>query len=191
MKPGQGGMTVKTLAAMIVMVLALGFVCAAEAQSPMPKAPPGANQPPVVGRPPGHVRPPAPSRPPSFMQSPFFFRRPFFWPGFVGGGDTFASAESALPQTYVYSYAYPVYVQAPAYDQLQAQYWAYCRSPQGYYPYVSDCPTGWLPVTPTVPPPPLLPGPTALDAGRQPKDPPPGGDTVEEIRLKISRSRAD
>ncbi len=30
-------------------------------------------------------------------------------------------------------------------------YWYYCTNPQGYYPYVKDCPGGWLQVVPTPP----------------------------------------
>jgi hypothetical protein len=30
-----------------------------------------------------------------------------------------------------------------------AQYWYYCDSARGYYPYVPDCPSGWRPVPAT------------------------------------------
>ncbi len=30
-------------------------------------------------------------------------------------------------------------------------YWYYCPSPQGYYPYIKECPTGWMKVIPTPP----------------------------------------
>jgi hypothetical protein len=44
-----------------------------------------------------------------------------------------------------------VYVQpAPAPTQ-QPTYWYYCKDPQGYYPYVKQCPTGWLKVVPAPP----------------------------------------
>ncbi len=29
-----------------------------------------------------------------------------------------------------------------------ANYWHYCRKPEGYYPYVKNCPGGWLQVVP-------------------------------------------
>jgi hypothetical protein len=29
-----------------------------------------------------------------------------------------------------------------------AQYWFYCKDPEGYYPYVKKCPKGWLKVIP-------------------------------------------
>lgn len=45
----------------------------------------------------------------------------------------------------------PVYIQQapPASPQYPSGYWYYCHNPQGYYPYVSECPTGWQPVSPT------------------------------------------
>ena len=46
----------------------------------------------------------------------------------------------------------PVYVE-PAPQQQEQNYWYYCPNPQGYYPYVQQCPKGWLKVVPsTVPP---------------------------------------
>lgn len=32
------------------------------------------------------------------------------------------------------------------------QYWYYCQNPEGYYPYVTQCPTGWQKVPATIPP---------------------------------------
>jgi hypothetical protein len=31
-------------------------------------------------------------------------------------------------------------------------YWYYCRNPDGYYPYVKECPGGWQKVPPQPPP---------------------------------------
>ena len=48
----------------------------------------------------------------------------------------------------------PVYVQLPpvvAGQPPAAQYWYYCDNPQGYYPYVQQCPGGWRQVAPTPP----------------------------------------
>ncbi|SEP39710.1 hypothetical protein [Nitrosovibrio sp. Nv6] len=47
----------------------------------------------------------------------------------------------------------PVYIQQREVVQIQPQaqaanYWHYCRSPEGYYPYVKKCPDGWLRVAP-------------------------------------------
>jgi len=35
--------------------------------------------------------------------------------------------------------------------QQQPSYWYFCRDPEGYYPYVKDCPGGWLTVVPREP----------------------------------------
>jgi hypothetical protein len=59
-------------------------------------------------------------------------------------------------------YAYPPVVVAPpaaVYVEPSAPgaapppplYWYYCDNPQGYYPYVQQCPGGWRPVIPTPP----------------------------------------
>jgi len=46
----------------------------------------------------------------------------------------------------------PVYAPppAPVAAPAPAQYWYYCESPAGYYPYVSQCPSAWqkVPATP-------------------------------------------
>lgn len=66
---------------------------------------------------------------------------------------------------YYPSYYYPYYppertivIQQPpeAYEQEapqteQAIYWYFCKDPQGYYPYVKQCPNGWMKVVPTPP----------------------------------------
>lgn len=68
------------------------------------------------------------------------------------------------PYAYPYPYGYPAYsppVMAESSPQTYIQqeppaqqYWYYCQSPQGYYPYVSECPGGWQQVAPQPPPPP-------------------------------------
>jgi hypothetical protein len=30
-------------------------------------------------------------------------------------------------------------------------YWYHCNNPEGYYPYIKECPSGWQAVTPTPP----------------------------------------
>lgn len=53
---------------------------------------------------------------------------------------------------------------APA--QPTAAYWYWCQNPRGYYPSVADCPGGWQPVLPQVPPaPPGAPVPGAAPSG--------------------------
>ena len=46
-----------------------------------------------------------------------------------------------------------VYIErsAPQASPAAEAYWHYCNSPQGYYPYVKECPGGWMRVTPTPP----------------------------------------
>jgi len=47
----------------------------------------------------------------------------------------------------------PVVVAPPPHISVQPAppLWYYCDNPQGYYPYVQQCPGGWQPVTPTPP----------------------------------------
>jgi hypothetical protein len=67
---------------------------------------------------------------------------------------------------YPYSYSYPYYynppviverpsvdyyVQPPPQQPEEPAYWYYCRKPEGYYPYVKQCPEGWMKVVPTPP----------------------------------------
>jgi hypothetical protein len=68
---------------------------------------------------------------------------PLYGPGYYPYG-------YGYPPPVVYS-APPVYA-APAAPQAAAeQYWYYCTSPQGYYPYVKQCPPGWMKVVPQAP----------------------------------------
>lgn len=48
----------------------------------------------------------------------------------------------------------PVYIQQPPPPQQQfpAGYWYYCNNPEGYYPYIKECPLGWQQVNPIPPP---------------------------------------
>ncbi len=55
---------------------------------------------------------------------------------------------------YAYPYdAYPAYPSdAPAVpSEPQQTYWYYCKEAQAYYPYVTSCPGGWVPVVPKPP----------------------------------------
>ncbi|MGZ5007365.1 MAG: hypothetical protein ACXWE9_01205 [Methylobacter sp.] len=44
----------------------------------------------------------------------------------------------------------PVYIQQspPATQQYPSGYWYYCNNPEGYYPYIKECPKGWQQVEP-------------------------------------------
>jgi hypothetical protein len=77
-------------------------------------------------------------------------------PGAFWGGAFFGAALAypyyAYPYRY-YGYPYP-YAQPPVYNtEPQQDYWYYCQNPQGYYPYVKNCPGGWMRVVPTPPQP--------------------------------------
>jgi hypothetical protein len=61
-----------------------------------------------------------------------------------------------------YSYPAPVvqqplqeiYVQPAPQQPATTGYWYFCQNPEGYYPYVKQCPDGWMKVVPSPPPPP-------------------------------------
>lgn len=45
----------------------------------------------------------------------------------------------------------PVYIersQSEPVQPLEPGYWYYCNEPEGYYPYVQECPNGWYQVDP-------------------------------------------
>ncbi|HEY8094862.1 MAG TPA: hypothetical protein VIE65_02055 [Methylobacter sp.] len=44
----------------------------------------------------------------------------------------------------------PVYIQQapPVVQQNPSGYWYYCNDPEGYYPYIKECPQGWQQVEP-------------------------------------------
>lgn len=61
-----------------------------------------------------------------------------------------------VPPVVIQQQAPDVYVQpapqfAPAPPVPEPNYWYYCQDPQGYYPYVKQCPKGWMKVVPTPP----------------------------------------
>jgi hypothetical protein len=76
----------------------------------------------------------------------------------LGGyyGNSYYSPYYGYPSTVVTVPATPpVYIQqaAPVVQQNPAGYWYYCNNPQGYYPYIKQCPNGWQQVSPTPPAP--------------------------------------
>ncbi len=91
--------------------------------------------------------------------------------GFYGFHRTYRSHRGHRPRFFVtgslvlgpwypyYYYAAPPVViqqQPPVYVQAERQtsnYWYYCQNPQGYYPYVKECPGGWMKVVPEATPP--------------------------------------
>jgi hypothetical protein len=68
------------------------------------------------------------------------------YPGYYGGYGGYGGYGYGAP----YGYPPSVYIQrqeAPR-QQKPANYWYYCRNPEGYYPYVKQCAAGWIPVPP-------------------------------------------
>ena len=48
----------------------------------------------------------------------------------------------------------PVYIERgepQSTQQLPGGYWYYCSDPEGYYPYIKECPSGWRQVEPVPP----------------------------------------
>lgn len=76
-----------------------------------------------------------------------------YGPGYYGGYPYYAYP----PVITTVPAAPPVYIQQvvpqTVPQQPQANYWHYCRNPEGYYPYVKECPGGWQQVSPTPPAP--------------------------------------
>jgi hypothetical protein len=65
------------------------------------------------------------------------------------------------PDPFWYPYPYPYYAAPPVVVEPEPQvyvepppvppaqsYWYYCEAPKGYYPYVAQCPGGWIQVVP-------------------------------------------
>ena len=85
--------------------------------------------------------------------------------GFVlfGGYPYFSPYDSDWPY-YSYPYYYSpavmappvplVYIEqgtAPKVQALESKNWGYCSKPEGYYPYVKECPAGWQSIEPQPP----------------------------------------
>jgi hypothetical protein len=75
------------------------------------------------------------------VAAPFWWGWPYYYPYYY----------PPYPY-YPYPY-YPEMQQSTVYvqDQQQAEpyYWYYCEGAQAYYPYVQQCPNGWMKVVPT------------------------------------------
>ena len=187
-------------AAMMSMILVLVSANIAQSQSAMTgqSAPGGvrvaprrpvAARPSVAGQHPGFVQNPAFARRPAFVNQQGFVNSRFarnpafvhsngvarpgrfpFWRGFATNRIFFVRSGGLAPWPYWYNYPPP--------SSEPSQYWSYCQDPEGYYPYVPDCPGGWIPVVPTPPAPEYEPQPM-------------GASSTEDIREQLARSRAD
>ena len=77
---------------------------------------------------------------------------------------SYASPYYSQPPVIIHQQAPNVYVQpapqyAPAPPAPESNYWYFCRESNGYYPYVKQCPQGWMKVVPTPPSVPLQASP--------------------------------
>lgn len=79
------------------------------------------------------------------------FYDPLWWPGYPWG---YPWAYPYLPPAVV-QYAPPPGYAVPPGVPPQQQFWYRCGNPEGYFPYVRNCMTGWeqVPVTPAGAPP--------------------------------------
>lgn len=78
-----------------------------------------------------------------FIGAPFWWGPPWWW---GAPYPYYAAPPVVVPE------APPVYIQQEPAPQ-QPSYWYYCPSPAGYYPYIKECPSGWLTVVPPAGPP--------------------------------------
>jgi hypothetical protein len=69
---------------------------------------------------------------------------PYWWPYGYAYAYPYGYPSAYPPQVYV-SPAPQVSIQPPASPSV----WYYCENPQGYYPYVHQCPGGWRTVAPS------------------------------------------
>lgn len=84
-----------------------------------------------------------------FYRYPYPYYRPFYRP-YYSYPYYYPPAVITVPTTP------PVYIQQsppPATQSYPAGYWYYCNNPEGYYPYVKECPGGWQQVQPNPPAP--------------------------------------
>lgn len=80
------------------------------------------------------------------------------WGGPILGAEVLGLGLMEMSYPYAYPYPAPViqqpatemYVQ-PSPQPVQTGYWYYCSDSQAYYPYVRECPSGWMKVVPTPP----------------------------------------
>jgi hypothetical protein len=77
----------------------------------------------------------------------------FGWSPWWGYGWGYPYYPYYYPYDSYYEAPATVYQQQPAYQESTRQeeqsYWYFCTKPQGYYPYVKRCPSGWLKVVPS------------------------------------------
>src|SRR5450830_893346 len=92
-----------------------------------------------------------------------YFGMPYSYPyyGSPYYGSPYPCPYSYYPPVVVTPAQPPVYIEQqnaqPTPQQVtpaaaESYYWYHCDKPEGYYPYIKDCPDGWQKITPTPPP---------------------------------------
>jgi hypothetical protein len=76
---------------------------------------------------------------------------PFGGYGLYGGYGGYGGYGYAYPPVIAVPSTPPVYIQRNVVPPPEPNYWYYCRSAQGYYPYIQECPGGWEKVAPPPP----------------------------------------
>lgn len=80
-----------------------------------------------------------------------FWLGPGWWPGWGWPYYYPSYYPNYLPEQTIVIQQQPELYDQPAPQAEQPTYWYFCREPQGYYPYVKQCPGGWMKVVPTPP----------------------------------------
>ena len=89
----------------------------------------------------------------------FYFGAPYIYPFPYYNSQYYPPAYQYYPPITVQPESPPVYIQQtpPTTQEYPPGYWYYCSKPQGYYPYIKECPDGWQQVEPTPAPTPSSP----------------------------------
>jgi hypothetical protein len=85
-----------------------------------------------------------------FVGPGFGFYDPLWWPGYYPWAYPWGYPYPYLPPAAISGYAPPPGYAVPPGAPPQQQFWYRCGNPEGYFPYVRNCMTGWeqVPVTP-------------------------------------------
>ena len=70
---------------------------------------------------------------------PWYYPPPYYYPPYPPYPPTVIIERPAPP---------PVYIEQSPPAPARTDYWYYCQSRGGYYPYVKECPDCWLKVAP-------------------------------------------
>ena len=84
-----------------------------------------------------------------FIGPGFGFYDPLWWPGYYPWA--YPYGYPYLPPDMIGQYAPPPGYLPPSGAPPQQQFWYRCGNPEGYFPYVQNCMTGWeqVPITPS------------------------------------------